>query len=50
MYINKKYDGIHKRQEGTIQHVLGGLEKNIIQVSFLDLNVCEFFICLIILS
>lgn len=32
--INKEYDGIHKRQEGTIQHVLGGLEKNTIQVSF----------------
>ncbi len=34
MYINKEYDGIHKRQEGTIQHVLNELEKNTIQVSF----------------
>jgi len=29
MYINKEYDGIHKRQEGTIQQVLGGLEKTL---------------------
>ncbi len=34
MYIKKEYDGIHKRKEGIIQHVLGGLEKNTIQVSF----------------
>jgi hypothetical protein len=45
MYINKEYDGIYKRQEGTIQQVLGGLEKTLYE--FLDLNVCKFVICLL---
>jgi hypothetical protein len=26
MYVNKEYNGIHKRREGPIQHVLDGFE------------------------